>query len=209
MSDAERRQLKQRLLPVLPEAEATRIVWNIASRKLLRKLVSQQTFTAMSPTDLLLFIRQKLAAGGPPVPAPGARQPISQATAQQPPQSRAQQPSSSGAQQTTRRSTRSTRTEPARNWSTQSTLPVAVRGGPPVPARQPLSAPSSGQQLVRCCSDTFCVRCESAGTPSGRAARKCNRGCAAHAAPVPTPIEGYQACLNPHLDTKPHHQLSP
>jgi hypothetical protein len=140
MSDAERRQLKQRLLPVLPEAEATRIVWNIASRKLLRKLVSQQTFTAMSPTDLLLFIRQKLAAGGPPVPAPGARQPISQATAQQPPQSRAQQPSSSGAQQTTRRSTRSTRTEPARNWSTQSTLPVAVRGGPPVPARQPLSA---------------------------------------------------------------------
>ena len=140
MSDAERRQLKQRLLPVLPEAEATRIVWNIASRKLLRKLVSQQTFTTMSPTDLLLFIRQKLAAGGPPVPAPGARQPISQATAQQPPQSRAQQPSSSGAQQTTRRSTRSTRTEPARNWSTQSTLPVAVRGGPPVPARQPLSA---------------------------------------------------------------------
>ena len=140
MSDAERRQLKQRLLPVLPEAEATRIVWNIASRKLLRKLVSQQTFTAMSPTDLLLFIRQKLAAGGPPVPAPGARQPISQATAQQPPQSRAQQPRSSGAHQTTRRATRSTRTEPARNWSTQSTLPVAVRGGPPVPARQPLSA---------------------------------------------------------------------
>ena len=137
MSDAERRQLKQRLLPVLPEAEATRIVWNIASRKLLRKLVSQQTFTAMSPTDLLLFIRQKLAAGGPPVPAPGARQPVSQATAQQPSQSRAQQPSSSGALQTTRRSTRA---EPGRNWSTQSTLPVAVQGGPPVPARQPLSA---------------------------------------------------------------------
>ena len=53
---------------------------------------------------------------------------------------RSHAPSSSGAQQTTRRSTRSTRTEPARNWSTQSTLPVAVRGGPPVPARQPLSA---------------------------------------------------------------------